>query len=184
MKSMYFGFRCNPYRGWVTTGFVESDPLTGFIKGVHAPDLCDYFDTLNIAYYMDDDGDPIDGEFPVGSRRGAVGVMLLGASRPDLKVGYHWVFWDPSYSNDWGPRRKNSVEEPFRTFAPYLAWPGTDRNLYYLMSHPNIAYDQLFANVDHTAEGISGRLQCVCGHPGFAVCFRRKSAGRRERAVL
>ena len=145
----------------------EADDLAGFISDVPQMGFCDFRDTLNLAYTIDNDGDPTGTAFTSRSRRGAVGVMLLGASSDSVQIGYNWYFWNPDASSDWGPRRRPSDQEPWRSFNPYFAWPGTDRNWYYLLSHPHIAYDQLFAAVDHYGWMPPGEYsqQIACGYP-------------------
>jgi len=123
------------------------DDLTGFLGDYAFDDGCGDRDTLNLAYHMDDDGDPVDGRFTPLSRRGAVGTMLLGSSADHVNIGYTWFVLGPGLQWDWGPRRRPTDEEPYRSFNPFFAWPGNDRNLYYLMSHPRIAYDQMFSAV-------------------------------------
>ncbi|MCX6835778.1 MAG: hypothetical protein NTW07_11740, partial [candidate division Zixibacteria bacterium] len=147
LESVYVGMWCVSY-GISYLG-IESDNLTGYLPDYLSPDGCDYVDTLRIAYGMDNDGDPTQYRFTSHSRRGAVGVMLLGASSPNLKLGYNWLVWNADWTQAWGPRRRGTDAEPFRSFGSSLAWPGSDRNLYYIMSHPHIAYDQMFSGVDH-----------------------------------
>ena len=134
-------------------GRPEPGHFTGFIRTWPFDDQCGYRDSLMIAYRMDDDGDPIDGRFTSESRRGAVGVMYLGGSAERANIGYTWAVWNPGVTDEWGPRRWPTPEEPWRSFNPFYAWPGGDRNMYYLMTHPHIAYDQVFANVSHADEG-------------------------------
>ena len=55
--------------------------------------------------------------------------------------------------NKFGPRKAGSAEDPFRDFGGYLGTPMGDRNKYYIMSHPEIDYDQLFSAVDQTVDG-------------------------------
>jgi hypothetical protein len=147
LEKVYAGMWCTSH------GFdlpVErSDHLTGYLGNYLFSDGCDYLDTLRVAYEMDDDGDPTQDQFTAQSRRGAVGVMLLGASSPNMKIGYTWLIWNSDYTQAYGPRRRGTDDEPFRSFGPSLAWPGSDRNLYYIMNHPHIAYDQMFSAVDH-----------------------------------
>ncbi|MCX6835312.1 MAG: hypothetical protein NTW07_09315, partial [candidate division Zixibacteria bacterium] len=147
LEEVYVGVWCSSY-GWFSLN-EQSDDLTGFLADFPSPDGCDYDDTLRIAYGMDDDGDPVQNRFNSQSRRGVVGVMLLGASSPNVQVGYSWHIWNADWSQAYGPRRRGTDDEPFRSFGSSLAWPGSDRNLYYIMSHPHIAYDQMFSAVDH-----------------------------------
>ncbi len=126
------------------------DNLTGFLRNYGSEENCDFRDNLNVAYSMDNDGDPVDGRFTRQSRRGAVGMMLVGSSAEQVNVGYTWFLWDPAVEEDWGPRPRQIGNDLWRSFNPFFAWPGSDNNLYYVMSHPVIAYDQMFSAVEHS----------------------------------
>jgi hypothetical protein len=152
LTDLYFGVQCDEMGNWVYPS-PEPGHLTGFINTWPFEDQCGYRDSLMIAYRMDDNGDPVNGRFTSQSRRAAVGVMYLGGSTESVEIGYHWVVWTPEYAEDWGPRRWPTEAEPWRPFNPFYAWPGNNRNLYHLMSHPHIAYDQLFSTVNHADEG-------------------------------
>ena len=123
--------------------------LMGYLDKYKVPDACDNWDILNLAYMMDNDGNPVGGHFTPQSKRGAVGVMLIGASSDSVRVNYNWVTFDAAETEDWGPRKPGSLDDPFRSFNPYFAWPGRNNNLYYLMSQPEQDYDQMFAAVNH-----------------------------------
>ena len=149
LEDVYFGFWCDT----VSADFLPSpspDYLTGFIGAYPSGNVCEHSDILNLAYGMDNDGDPVDGRFVSQSRRGAVGIELVGSSVDEIDVGYTWWVWDAAFSEDWGPRRWPTEWEPFRSFNPFFAWPGSNKNLYYVMSHPHIAYDQMFSAVSHS----------------------------------
>lgn len=156
LKGAWVAFWCDSY-GLAHGMDHETDDLTGFLKD-YAADNCGSRDILNVAYCMDNEGDPVNGQFFWNSRKGAVGVMLLGSSADSVELGYNWYIWDPAGTEDWGPRRESTPEEPFRSFNPYFAHPGSARNLYYVLSHPHIAYDQLFSAVDHFGWLPPGRL--------------------------
>jgi hypothetical protein len=154
LREAFVGFWCSNY----FTGAVGTDHLTGLLKYGPGSDACGNADLLNVGYYIDGDGDPVDGRFTSQSRRGAVGVMLLGSSAVSATIGYNWLVWDAAGTDDWGPRRQPTLEEPWRSFNPYYAWPGSYENLYYLLSHPHIAYDQVFATVEHFGWQLPGNL--------------------------
>jgi len=147
LNDVWVGCRLLSY--YETQEFGPIDDLTGYLQDYPSPDGCSFRDKLNIAYCMDNDGDPVNGAFTRKSRRGVVGVTMLGCSIEEPEFNYTWLVWDDATSEDWGPRRRPTETEPFRSFNPYFAWPGSYRNLYYMLSHPHIAYDQMFAGVDH-----------------------------------
>ncbi len=149
LRDMWIGYWCDSYSYTVRTPPDDDDDLTGFLPYYAWPNECDFRQPLNIAYCMDNDGDPVEGSYRWNSRRGAVGLTLLGSSADSLEYGYNWYVWVASDAIDWGPRPQSTPDEPFRSFNPYFAYPGSDRNLYYILSHPHIAYDQMSAAVDH-----------------------------------
>jgi len=157
LMDFYAGFWCKEVT-WSLFPIPDGEDLTGFLDLWSFANGCDSAHTLNLAYLMDNDGDPSSGTFTPRSRRGAVGVMLLGSSADRLEVGYNWIAWDPGYAQDWGPRRRPTSEEPWRSFNPFYAWPGNDRNLYYMMSHPLVAYDQVYAATHQEGWMPPGRL--------------------------
>ncbi|MCD6249342.1 MAG: hypothetical protein J7J98_03290, partial [candidate division Zixibacteria bacterium] len=153
LTDFYVGFYLND--SYDPRDFVpDAENLTGFLEEYPAGYACEYMDTLNLAYKMDNNGDQINNRFTPQSRRGTVGIMLLGSTGKDVRLGYHWSVRYPStWQDDWGPRRWPTNEEPWHSFDTRFATPWSTQDRYYLCTHPHIAYDQLFAAVDHTAEG-------------------------------
>ncbi len=129
------------------------DDVTGFLQTYPLDPNCGNRDILNLAYKMDNDGDPEGGRFGTGSRRAGVGVLYLGSSQPSATIGYYWLIQLGGGYDYWGPRRKPTFDDPWRSFGPSFALPVSNGDYYYLMSHPHIAYDQLFAAVDHGSDG-------------------------------
>ncbi|MCD6249292.1 MAG: hypothetical protein J7J98_03025, partial [candidate division Zixibacteria bacterium] len=101
LKDVYVGFECAPPQ-WIFGIRRYEDELTGFLREFSFDDRCQYYEKLNIAYCMDNDGDPLGGEFGFDSKRAAVGLMLLGGSEERLRVGYNWIVWDTAWEQDWG----------------------------------------------------------------------------------
>ena len=120
----------------------SEDDLTGFLRNYSFDDRCEYRHTLNLAYKMDNDGDPESSVFPSGSARAAVGVMLLGSSSDVADVGYYWHILTPDGTRVWGPRRNGAG-----------GMPSGVGNVYHMFSDPYIAYDQLFSAIDHSNDG-------------------------------
>lgn len=112
--------------------------------------------TMIIPYSFDNDGDP-DVEVPGWnnlSPRGAISLQFLGASFNPLHVNFNWWVSNGNPALDFGPRRAGTPEDPFRDFSSgALGTPGHDGDRYYLLSHPEVDYDQLYVNVDHSADG-------------------------------
>ena len=145
LRDMYVGFSAWSY-GYESN---ENGNLMGFLEHTDIVDACGGWDTLNLAYVMDNDGNPVMDRFTPQSKRGAVGIMLLGATVDSLLINFNWDVSDASRSEDWVPRRPGTIDDPFRSFNPYFAWPGRSGNMYYLMSHPERDYDQIFAAARH-----------------------------------
>nr|MBN2277043.1 hypothetical protein [candidate division Zixibacteria bacterium] len=130
------------------------DDLCGFRRTFPAPEGCGFVDTINIAYITDNDGDPNDqGTFDMNSARGAAGIRVVRTPSDSLKYSFNW--WAGAYdaSNEFGPRRVGTPEDPFRDMDGYLGVPLGDKNKYYVMRHTEFDYDQLFAAKDHTGDG-------------------------------
>jgi hypothetical protein len=147
LKSVYCGLYIH---GYYTQ---RDDNLTGFLGSVPSGDGCGSRDVLDLAYMFDNDGNPESGRFTAAAKRSAIGFMLLGSSIDYPEIGYNWNVWDQAQTDDWGPRLAGTLQRPFRSFNPNFAAPHGDRDLYYIMSHPTIDYDQVFAALDHTDEG-------------------------------
>lgn len=116
-------------------------------------------DSLLVGYAADDDGDPSheddDGDpshelvWNQYSARSVFSATFIDV--PDeANLGFNWWFslGEPDY--DWGPRLL-SHDRPFGTGGQ--GTPEGDRNKYYVMSHPEIDYNQLWTYVDMTEHG-------------------------------
>ncbi|MHC4501603.1 MAG: hypothetical protein ACYS21_21155, partial [Planctomycetota bacterium] len=141
----------NPNDGW-------ADDIAGFLREYPAPEGCGFMDTLNVAYIADNDGDPLPIDVPeyfdFRSPKAVVGIRLLGAPSDSLRFSYNW--WARAYGNpgiDFGARRAGTAEDPFRMFHYGLGVPTGDRNKYYMMSHKEHDYDQLWTAFWQTTDG-------------------------------
>ncbi|MEW6412374.1 MAG: hypothetical protein AB1483_07860 [Candidatus Zixiibacteriota bacterium] len=130
------------------------DDIVGFYRFHPAPEGCGFIDTINIAYFADNDGDPADGKWIETSPRAAAGVKIV--KTPSDYPDYSFNWWITNYedpSRDWGPRRSEKEIDPFRDFGDRLGTPLGDRNKYYVMRHPEFDYDMLYANIDYSSQG-------------------------------
>ncbi|UCG62702.1 MAG: hypothetical protein JSV52_05295 [Candidatus Zixiibacteriota bacterium] len=132
------------------------DDLTGFYASHTGSAECGFVDTLNIAYWMDNDGDALGPEWSQECVRNVVGVRFLQVPAGADRTNYNWwsmfLNWPVNY--EFGPRRAHTEEDPFVEFdSGILGSPRTDRDRYYILSHPEIDYDQMYTAVDHTQEG-------------------------------
>jgi len=148
-----------------------SDDICGFRRTVPMPPgWCIDEDTVNIAWISDNDGDPTDdGNWSFTSPYAVTGTRVVrtpfdtGASNGaangqngDLSYSFNWWISNTNGALDFGPRMAGTEEDPFRSFGSHLGTPTGDRIKYYVMSHPEFDYDQLFTAVSHTGEGFLG----------------------------
>ncbi len=129
-----------------------SDDLNGFLRTTKgATGSCREVDTLDFAWCADNDGDPnASGEWDFASPRGVSGIRILRPRPGDsLTLNYNWWFTHTDPALSFGPRRS----DPFRRFPRDLASPTGDVIKYYVLSHPEIDYDQMFTSIDHQGEG-------------------------------
>ena len=132
------------------------EDICGFKRTYPSGGLCDFVDTINIAFITDNDGDPGEEsrEFNSNSATGIAGIRVVRTPSDSLRYSFNW--WATDYysvANDFGPRQAGSPEDPFRDMNGYLGTPLGDRNKYYVMRHEEFDYDQLFTAKDHTADG-------------------------------
>ncbi|RKX26202.1 MAG: hypothetical protein DRP47_08570, partial [Candidatus Zixiibacteriota bacterium] len=131
-----------------------NDDIVGFYPTHPAPEGCGFVDTINIAYHADNDGDPENGIWNEKSVRSAVGVRVVRTPARDLKYSYNW--WIINYSDatrDFGPRRLDTDDDPYRDFGSRMGTPEGDLNKYYMLRHEEFDYDLLFTAVDHYRDG-------------------------------
>lgn len=107
-------------------------------------------DSLLVGYAADDDGDPShELVWHQYSARSVFSATFIDV--PDeANLGFNWWFslGEPDY--DWGPRLLYH-DRPFGTGGQ--GTPEGDRNKYYVMSHPEIDYNQLWTYVDMSELG-------------------------------
>jgi hypothetical protein len=131
------------------------DDICGFRVDHPVESPCDFRDTINVAYIMDNDGDPDEsGNFTTTSCRSVAGVRVVRTPSDSLEYSFNW--WITNYSSaalDFGPRKTGTPEHPFRDMSGVLGTPLGDRNKYYIMQNKEFDYDQMFTAKDHTAGG-------------------------------
>ncbi len=146
-----------------------SDDICGFRRTVAMPPgWCIDEDTVNIAWISDNDGDPTDdGNWSFTSPYAVTGTRVVrtpfdtmstdnGDDGNGLSYSFNWWISNTSAVYDFGPRLAGTEEDPFRSFGSHLGTPTGDRTKYYIMSHPEFDYDQLFTAVSHTGDGYLG----------------------------
>lgn len=135
----------------IASGSVTDD-LVGTLRTF--PAECNFEDTLDLIYIMDNDGDPNPPQIwsVTYSLRSATGVRLLRPPAPDSKISFNWwITSNPRW--DFGPRQNGTFEEPFRDMNGLLGTPLGDKNKYHVMKNGEKDYDQILLALDHTSEG-------------------------------
>lgn len=115
-------------------------------------------DTVNIAWIADNDGDPTDGSsgppaWVFSSTTSVTGTRVVRSPNEDLKYTFNWWISNGNPTLDFGPRLAGTDDDPFRSFGAHLGTPTGDKNKYYVMSHPEFDYDQLFCAINHQPDG-------------------------------
>ncbi len=136
----------------VPTGLIN----TGFLSTLESPPgSCQPVDSVIMAWFADNDGKSnIYQEWEYTSPRSVIAVQILSPLGRGKRCNFNWFSGqiDPKYN--WGPRRAPTDDDPFREFAyHYMGTPLTDKDMYYMMSHPEVDYDQMFTAIGHTDEG-------------------------------
>lgn len=144
------------------------DDICGFRRTTKMPPgWCIDEDTVNIAWIADNDGDPTDnGNWSFTSPNAVTGARVvrtpfdtMTADEGDeggLSYSFNWWISNGNPALDFGPRLAGTEDDPFRAFNAHLGTPTGDKNKYYVMSHAEFDYDQLFTAVSHTGEGYLG----------------------------
>lgn len=138
-----------------STGF--EDDICGLKQDIQLSFACSFTDSVHLAWIADNDGrqessDPCPYE-NASSLTSVTGILLLATPGETTNFSFNWWISNENAGLDWGPRKQGTVEYPMRDFGGFLGTPEGDRNKYYIMSHPEIDYDQLFTSVDHSSEG-------------------------------
>ena len=136
-----------------------ADDICGFRRTVPMePGFGFEEDTVGIAWIADNDGDPSGN--PGGSRAwvfssptSVTGTRVVRSPNEDLKYTFNWWVGNNDPTKDFGPRLAGTDDDPFRPFGAHLGTPTGDKNKYYVMSHPEFDYDQLFSAISHAEEG-------------------------------
>lgn len=163
ISNAYIAFRISPEVGFPRTSPpTATDDLGGFVKTVPSSGPCGFIDTLNIMWWADNDGDPVDGVFTdqkVVTPEGDIlrscpdvnGIYIIHppavAGQPEwgkAMLSYNWRYSNIGGSRDWGPRRR----ENYRDFGTGgMGWPAGNANQYYVMRSREIDYDQAYTAV-------------------------------------
>jgi hypothetical protein len=125
------------------------DDICGFIESlpVWYRD-CVFWDTVNIAWIADNDGDPEGGAYGEQSVPHVTGTRIVRTPADSLSVSFNWWIGNYDPALDFGPRERANVgrwQEDFRDFGTGgLGTPWGDVNRYYQMRNMEFDYDQVY----------------------------------------
>jgi len=159
LNKVFMGLYVDGDVGGIGGGIEEAiDDICGFRRAIDSPFGCGWVDTINIAWISDnngrDDGNSEDEcPFSGGSYNDISGMRVVRTPSDSLKYSFNWWISNGTAQLDFGPRKKGTEFEPFRDFGGFLGTPMGDRNKYYIMSHEEFDYDQLFCAKDNTFDG-------------------------------
>ncbi len=125
------------------------DDICGFVEAFPRQyGGCQYWDTVNIAWIADNDGDPDEGIYNEQSVPHVTGTRIVRTPSDELDVSFNWWISHSSAALDFGPRERPFVgrwQEDFRDFGTGgLGTPVGDANSYYQMRNREFDYDQVF----------------------------------------
>ncbi len=136
--------------GWVgiyadcDIGESHQDDISGFIDG--ALDSNGNWVDMNVAYSIDLDGDAENSIFGELSPRGAFGVQVIDLSVPEYTVNFNWWVENRQSGIKWGPRQREADPRILGS-SMFIAYG--DSNKYYLMSNPEVDYNQIESAFAH-----------------------------------
>ena len=134
--------------------------ICGILRSFDASEFgladCFSYQEIDIAWVAGRNGEPnpSSGEFDIYSPTEVVGIRILNAKLPGQSISFNW--WHTGGilpGTDFGPRQRGTTEAPFRDFGGRLGTPGSDNNMYYVLSSGEIDYNQLLTALDHSASG-------------------------------
>ncbi|HWR82293.1 MAG TPA: hypothetical protein VN285_03225, partial [Candidatus Deferrimicrobium sp.] len=163
IQDAYVMIEAYPAVTFTPTNRIPQGHLIGFRQTERSPGTCESVDTLNLMWWADNDGDPVNGAFTenvaldsAGDRvRSCPDVAAIHIIAPPSVAGkqewrqatlsFNWHF--PTFLGspyDFGPRRHKNYRD-FGTGG--TGWPYGDRNMYYMISSGEIDYDQAFTAI-------------------------------------
>lgn len=164
LNNVYMGFYVDGDAGSTDNSWEDAqDDICGFRRTIPSILGCNFLDTINIAYITDNNGlnEGSNEECPygLGSPTAVTGMMVVRTPSDSLRYSFNWWISNVDASKDFGPRKIGTADDPFRDFGGFLGTPMGDKNKYYILSHEEFDYDQLFSAKDHSADGWLPRAQ-------------------------
>ncbi|MFH2050118.1 MAG: FlgD immunoglobulin-like domain containing protein [bacterium] len=144
LSKVYFGIYIDGDVYKESSGSGYSDDITGFISSVqYQYGMCEFYDAAAIAWIADNDGDMNN---PTNSVQNVTATSIIATPTISLSdINYNWWISNGNAFYDFGPRMKDTPGDPYRDFGTGgLGTPVGDNNKYYMLSHPERDYDQVF----------------------------------------
>ncbi|HSG99544.1 MAG TPA: fibronectin type III domain-containing protein, partial [candidate division Zixibacteria bacterium] len=136
-------------------GYVGSE--IGTLPNVQTDDLAGFLADDGIAYILDNDGhnSVLSESWDTTSPRAAIGVKILDLQpAPQYATpNFNWWLTGGDSLSNWGPRLAGTPTDPYRDFGRFTGVPVGDANKYYVLSHREQDYDQVFSALDHSDDG-------------------------------
>jgi len=135
LESVYIGHFMDADVGWTNSMNYLVDDLAGSIRD------------QGIAYIIDNDGDPVNGNYyEYSDTRKIFAFRLLASSHPIADSNFNW--WRSNQASpecDFSPRLLPTPEDPYFDFGTGgTGTPEGDTNKYYVLSHREWDYDQAY----------------------------------------
>jgi hypothetical protein len=135
----------------------ECNDISGFIKTTRdQANVCIDEDTLNLMWFADNDGGPNEqGEYDFASPTAVAAIQLIDYPDECKRVNFNWwtYLYGWIYNYQFAPRLAPTEDDPYREIGPDMTYPEGDRNKYYVLSHPEVDYDQMWTSINHAGEG-------------------------------
>ncbi len=126
--------------------FADADAYWEGNPSGYTDDVAGSIKDEGIGYIIDNNGDPVAGGFDsTTSLQKCFAVKLLGSSRSIANANFNWWVSNGDATKDFGPRRKGTAQDPYFDFGTGgLGTPEGDINKYYMLSHKEWDYDQVY----------------------------------------
>ncbi len=140
INSAYLGMYLNPFViGSCVVDSIISDDLVGS------------FQNEGMVYVMDNDRELNLPNCQSGQASGTIALKTMTTYPPPIDTNFNW--WTTWWGDGYGPRKKGTPEDPFRDIGyGEFGAPYGDSNRYYMMSHREWDYDQLFTKQTPTID--------------------------------
>ena len=150
IEGVYMGFYNDSDVGFTGVADYHTDDICGFRETFVSTyeDVCDFVDTVNLAWIADNDGDPDGGGYTDNSCPGVTAMRIIRTPANNLNVSFNWWISNTTSSRDFGPRERSGVgvwPEDFRDFGTGgMGTPEGDRNKYYVLRNQEFDFDQIY----------------------------------------